>query len=235
MANSISNTTIVMPGERVTSIEDLAKSKRVILGPGLRRLNDTVVASKAGPLRHKDPNTFWVDNYQRRYVPARGDLVLGLVKAKAGDLYRVDIGSADTASISYLAFEAATKKNRPDLNPGDLIYARVLNASADIEPELVCVNSNGKRGKLGVLSDGFFFKCSLNLGRVLLRENCPALTALTRQLPYEIAVGVNGRIWLKARSMRETMALSNSILSLEQTNYSQIDRICGDLGEVLQE
>ncbi|XP_017105074.1 exosome complex component RRP40 [Drosophila bipectinata] len=227
--------TIVMPGERITSIEEVAKTKRVILGPGLRRLDDTVVASKAGPLRHKEPNTFWVDNYQRRYVPARGDLVLGIVKAKAGDLYRVDIGAPETASISYLAFEAATKKNRPDLNPGDLIYARVLNASADIEPELVCVNSNGKRGKLGVLPDGFFFKCSLNLGRVLLRENCPVLAAITRQLPYEIAVGVNGRIWVKAHSLRETIGLAKAILALEQAGYAEIDKLCDNLGDFLQE
>ncbi|BFF95963.1 exosome complex component RRP40 [Drosophila madeirensis] len=229
-----SGSAIVMPGERITSIEEVAKEKRVILGPGLRRLDDTVVASKAGPLRHKEPNTFWIDNYQRRYVPARGDLVLGIIKGKAGDLYRVDIGSADIASIPYLAFEAATKKNRPDLNPGDIIYARVLNASADIEPELVCVNSNGKRGKLGLLADGFFFKCTLNLGRLLLRENCPALAALTRELAYEIAIGVNGRIWVKANSLRETMALSNAILTLEQAGYTEIDKICDSLGDVLQ-
>ncbi|KAH8305521.1 hypothetical protein KR018_002738, partial [Drosophila ironensis] len=225
---------IVMPGERIEAIEEAAKSKRVILGPGLRRLDDTVVASKAGPLRHREPNTFWVDNYQRRYVPARGDLVLGIVKAKAGDLYRVDIGSADMASISYLAFEAATKKNRPDLNPGDLIYARVLNASADIEPELVCVNSNGKRGKLGILTDGFFFKCSLNLGRLLLRENCPVLDALTRHMAYEIAVALNGRIWVKAHTVRETVALVNALLGLEQAGYTEVDKVCDNLAEFLQ-
>lgn len=223
-----------MPGERVSAVENLAKGKRVILGPGLRRVDDTVVASKAGPLRHKEPNTFWVDNYQRRYVPARGDLVIGIVKARAGDLYRVDIGAADTASISYLAFEAATKKNRPDLNPGDLLYARVLNANADIEPELVCVNSNGKRGKLGPLQEGFFFKCSLNLGRLLLRESCPALQALTDELAYEIAVGVNGRIWVKAHSTRETVGLANAIMSLEKKGYAEIDKICENVSLVLQ-
>ncbi|XP_064535393.1 exosome complex component RRP40 [Drosophila montana] len=227
-------TSIIMPGERVTVVEDAAKSKRIILGPGLRRVDEKVVASKAGPLRHKEPNTFWVDNYQRRYVPARGDLIIGIVKARAGDLYRVDIGAADLASISYLAFEAATKKNRPDLNPGDLLYARVLNANADIEPELVCVNSNGKRGKLGVLQDGFFFKCSLNLGRLLLRESCPALAALTEELPYEIAVGVNGRIWVKAHSTRETVGLANAIMTLEQAGYAEIDKICGNLSGVVQ-
>ncbi|KAH8263741.1 hypothetical protein KR044_013194 [Drosophila immigrans] len=225
---------IVMPGDRVTAVEDVAKGKRIILGPGLRRVNDTVVASKAGPLRHREPNTFWVDNYQRRYVPARGDLIIGIIKAKSGDVYRVDIGAADSASISYLAFEAATKKNRPDLNPGDLIYARVLNASPDIEPELVCVNSNGKRGKLGLLQDGFFFKCSLNLGRLLLRENCPALKALTDKLPYEIAIGVNGRIWVKAHSAAETVGLANAILSLEQVGHSDIEKVCENLDDVLQ-
>ena len=62
---------------------------------------------------------------------------MGVVTAKAGDTFRVDIGSADQASLSYLAFEHATKKNRPNVQNGDLVYAKLLVASRDMEPELV--------------------------------------------------------------------------------------------------
>ena len=37
---------------------------------------------------------------------------------------RVDIGTSEPASLSYLAFESATKKNRPNVNTGDIVYAK---------------------------------------------------------------------------------------------------------------
>uniref|UniRef100_A0A1B0FIR4 Ribosomal RNA-processing protein 40 n=1 Tax=Glossina morsitans morsitans TaxID=37546 RepID=A0A1B0FIR4_GLOMM len=203
-------TDIVMPGDRIQAAEEMAATgKKVILGPGLRRVDDKqVTACKAGKLHFKEPNTFWVDSYQRRYVPVRSELVIGVVTAKAGDLFRVDIGAPEQASLSYLAFEQATKKNRPDVNVGDLLYARLVVANKDFEPELVCVNSSGKKGKLGVLSEGFVFNCSLNLVRLILREDCPLLSALKKEMPFEVAVGMNGRIWIRAKSVKETIAMA---------------------------
>lgn len=224
---------IVMPGDRITAAEEMAKTKKVILGPGLRRHNDHVVACKAGALQHKEPNTFWIDSYQRRYVPVRGEAVIGVVTAKAGDIFRVDIGGCEQASLSYLAFEQATKKNRPDVNTGDLVYARLIVASKDFEPELVCVNSVGKKGKLGVLADGFVFNCSLNLARLILREDCHLLDALTKEMPFEIAVGLNGRIWIKAKTIRETIAVGNAILAAEHASKEQIAKICENIGNIL--
>ena len=70
-----------------------------------------------------------------------------MVVGKGGDTFRVDIGSADNASLSFMAFEGATKKNRPNINVGDVVYAKLLVASRDMEPELVCVDSYGKKGR----------------------------------------------------------------------------------------
>lgn len=226
-------TQIVMPGDRIPAAEELAKIKMVILGPGLRRVEDQVISCKAGALIHKEPNTFYVDNYQKRYVPVRGEAVIGVVTAKAGDIFRVDIGAHEPASLSYLAFESATKKNRPDVNPGDLLYARLIVASPDLEPELVCVNSLGKKGKLGVLLGGFVFNCSLNLARMMLREDCPLFCALKKEMPFEIAVGLNGRIWVKGKTTRETIALGNAILAAENATHEEIAQICENIGNIL--
>jgi len=38
-----------------------------------------------------------------------------VVTSKGGDVFRIDIGTNEQASLSYLAFEGATKRNRPDL------------------------------------------------------------------------------------------------------------------------
>ncbi len=107
---------VVLPGEQVEISREGEEDKRVLLGPGLRREGSSgAVVSKAGVLRRRATeggDALWVDCHSRRYVAARGENVIGVVTNKAGDFFRVDIGVSETASLSYLAFEGATKKNR---------------------------------------------------------------------------------------------------------------------------
>lgn len=42
--------------------------------------------------------------------------MLGIVTGKAGDVYKVDVGGSVPATLSYLAFEGATKRNRPNID-----------------------------------------------------------------------------------------------------------------------
>ena len=50
-----------------------------------------------------------------KYVPAPQELVIGQVVQRVGENYRVDIGSAHSANLDGLAFESATKRNKPNL------------------------------------------------------------------------------------------------------------------------
>ncbi len=50
-----------------------------------------------------------------QYIPAAQESVLGQIISRAGEGYRVDIGAAHPASLDGLAFEGATKRNRPNL------------------------------------------------------------------------------------------------------------------------
>ncbi|PSN35476.1 Exosome complex component RRP40 [Blattella germanica] len=125
----------------------------------------------------------------------------------------VDIGSSEKVSLSYLAFEGATKSNRPDIKVGDLVFAKLLTASQDIEPELcrfLC-----KKGKLGQLpGDELLFNCSLNLISKILNLQCCLLKTIGRDIPYDISVGMNGKIRVKAKSVRAIIAIGNAILYL---------------------
>ncbi|XP_041978849.1 exosome complex component RRP40 [Aricia agestis] len=224
---------VVLPGDFCEEISKLGEKSRVIIGPGLRKEVDGVYATKAGVLKKRDPGTFWIDSYQKRYVPSRGENVIGVVVQKAGDIFRVDVGGSNTAALSYLSFEGATKKNRPDVQIGDVIYAKMLVASKDMEPELVCVDSHGKKGRLGVLADGFVFKCSLNLIRKILSPSCPLLNSLKNEWPFELAAGMNGRIWIKAKTMRETIAVGNAILGAEYLSDKEIKSMCTNIATIL--
>lgn len=54
-----------------------------------------------------------------------GDRVIGIVMRKMGDDFSVDIGCPNLAILNYLSFEGASKKNRPDIQAGDVIYATI--------------------------------------------------------------------------------------------------------------
>lgn len=208
----------VMPGDVIsTALPDLTTTSKIILGPGLRQVGEKVLACKAGPLRLKSTNLLWVDSLQKRYIPSRGETVIGVVTQKAGDIFRVDIGANELSALPYLSFEGATKKNRPDVQIGDLVFAKLLVANKDFETELICMDSMGKKQRLGVLRDGFVFNCSINTARKL-RNNESELMKLIPghiQVPLEIVIGMNGRVWIKSRRERDTIAVGNAILAAE--------------------
>ena len=246
---------IVIPGDLISEIppesDDTSQDKKggIVLGPGLSREGSNVYATKCGVLRKKRPLThdiYWVDTHSKRYVPVKGEYVLGIVVAKAGDAFRVDIGAAEYASLSYLAFEGATKKNRPLVNLGDVVYARLIVASRDMEAELVCVDSYGKRAGMGVIGsadpstpstnssdNSFLFSVPLNLVRKLLSKSCVLLNALGKYIAYEIAVGMNGRIWIRGKTVRDTICLANAISVAEHMTNEEITRMSNKLVDVL--
>ncbi|XP_029037082.1 exosome complex component Rrp40 [Osmia lignaria lignaria] len=225
---------IVMPGDAVKDIATINKKETIVLGPGLRREADTVFAYKAGILRKTQPAVYYVDSYQKRYIPNRGENVIGIVTQKGGDIFKVDIGASDQASLSYLAFEGATKKNRPDIQVGDIVFAKLLVASKDMEPELVCVDSHGKEKDLGVLSnEGMLFTCSLSLIRKILNHKSPLFKTLAQSQAFEVAAGMNGRVWVKARTVHETIAVANAILAAEYAAPNDIRKLCSEIEKTL--
>jgi len=99
----------------------ISLDKNIKLGPGLRRnLNDDqTVITESGIL--KTENGFcWIESARRRYIPVKNDLVLGVVTHKHPEYYRVDINAPELATLSAMAFESATKRNRVTVNPGDI-------------------------------------------------------------------------------------------------------------------
>ena len=61
---------VVLPGDILGNEADLEASvegkSKVKLGPGLRQEKGSILAYKAGVLRHRKPGTYWVDCNQRR-------------------------------------------------------------------------------------------------------------------------------------------------------------------------
>jgi hypothetical protein len=84
----------------------LPDSGRVAIGSGgLRPLGGAVVASKCGVVRRSTGGMLWVEGRQKRYIPAEGDTVIGVVVDRLSEVRcgRLDAASAQAASLAPLS------------------------------------------------------------------------------------------------------------------------------------
>lgn len=154
-----------------------------------------------------------------QYIPQPNDLVLATVHHSATDWYHCAITPHTTlAQLPQLAFEGATKKTRPQLNSGSLIYARVLSASKHTDPEIACYNpATGKSEGMGELKGGMMFDVSLGMARRLMlarqREEggIAVLEEIAEKVAFEVAVGRNGKVWVKSGGVKETLLVGRAV------------------------
>lgn len=134
----------VLPGDVVTNI--LTSFKQDIkIGAGIDQVGAEFVCSLCGTLRYRPPATYWIENESKIYIPQIGDQVVGVIEEKLSEFYRVNIFCGAPALLSRMAFEGATKRNKPELKRGDLIYARVTLAHKDLDTELTCISASGSK------------------------------------------------------------------------------------------
>ncbi|OLL26419.1 Exosome complex component rrp40 [Neolecta irregularis DAH-3] len=151
------------------------------------------------------------------------DSVVGQIVARHAEGYKVDIGSAVAAQLDHLAFEGANRKNKPNLQVGHLVYARVSFANKFTEPEIACFHpTTGKSAGFGLLEGGTMITVSLGVARYLLRPECELLLLLSHHLKYEVAIGMNGRVWINAESIKAAIVVSRCIESFNDSKSTDV-------------
>lgn len=163
-----------------------------------------------------------------------GERAVGIVVSKSGFVCRVDIGANDLATLSLLAFEGATKRNRPDVNVGDVVFARIIAPARDVEAELVCITSALKRDGMGILLTpashyAQVIQVPVHFARRLLAPDCKLLPALGKKYRFEVAVGMNGRIWISAKTSENVIYISNLITRCSNAGGEEMTQLCDDL------
>ncbi len=197
----------VLPGDQLGESKSV---HAVRAGPGVAWDGEALFATQAGTARWAaERPLLWVDDEKRRYVPKVGDHVIGIVESKHVEEYKLNVGGPSAAILPVLAFDGATKRNRPHLEVGALVYARIEHAHDGMEPEATCAAPPGVSAKdwvtkesiFGELEGGHASCVPQSLARQLMGES-DVLAALERiRTPFEMAVGVNGRVWLSSTAV----------------------------------
>lgn len=150
---------IVVPGQDVTEhitstlsamTASASASTTVKLGAGLLQARQQVLVTKAGVLEFKKPNRFYVNASGKRYAPAVGDTVIGIVTDKTADFYRIKLNSTTAAILPTLAFDGASKRNKPNLAIGAPVFGRIAACSKFMETELSCQGMKAGGASQGV-------------------------------------------------------------------------------------
>ncbi|ESK95762.1 exosome complex exonuclease rrp40 [Moniliophthora roreri MCA 2997] len=219
---------VVLPGEQVP-----AQHVNLKLGPGLlqtshasnSKANTSIISTRAGTLNHSaNRSRWWVESNSRRYVPAAQEPVIGVISQRQGEGYRVDVGSAHSANLDGLAFEGASKRNKPNLKVGCLVYSRVSLAHKDMEPELECFDAQTHKAEgFGELKGGFLVRCSMRMCRQLLDPSHFLLPLLGAMFPLEVAIGLNGRVWVNSKEAKQVIAVARAIEAADPDGGGLLD------------
>lgn len=204
--NNISMSSVIIPGD---SLPVELESGQVIIGPGIYKYPKTqqIIPQQAGLLNVSHPNKkssdqlLYIESNSKRYIPQVNDFVIGIITGVFGEFFKVSLQEfSSQVQLSMMAFPNATKKNRPNLKVGQAVYARVSEAVAEVDTEIECVDAEtGKEGGFGLLDEsGYIFEINLNFARELLfNKKCVFLEKLAARCAFEIAIGINGKVWIK--------------------------------------
>lgn len=220
----------VLPGDDVTK-EVTRASKRIKVGGGLEESAGIVRAVRAGTLRYSPPGSYWVEcGTIKRYAARVEDAVIGLVEDRSSTSYRVGLFGTMTGTLPLLSFQGATKRTKPQLKVGDAVYVRIVAAPNDMEPELSCISVFGPRkgwetgeATFGVLAGGTLIRCTIAQAQGLRNHDHPVFHALDKlEVPFEITIGDNGVVWVKATTPAVTICVANAVQNSLVINATEV-------------
>lgn len=200
-------TQTIIPGDSLLSLAESRDS--ITIGPGIYKSPHTqlIIPLEAGRLREvvlnkkTEEKLIYIDSNSKRYIPQTNDYVIGIVVGAYSDAFKVSLQEFSMpVQLSMMAFPNATKKNRPNLKVGQAVYARVSESVPEVATEIECIDpETGKDGGFGPLAEsGFLFDVNMNFARELLfNKSCVFLEKLASRVAFEIAIGINGKIWIK--------------------------------------
>ena len=94
-----------------------------------------------------------------------------------------------------------------------------------MDPEIVCFNpATGKSDGMGELKGGMVFDISLGMARRLLMAKQKeeggifVLEEIAEKIPFEVAVGRNGRIWVNSAGVKETLLIGKALQESDKRN-----------------
>lgn len=151
-----------------------------------------------------------------RYIPSRGDLVIGKVVDVTFSNWIVDINSPYEGLLHVSEFPERVDQNNMSkyLHVGELILAKVSDVDPSMKVELTLRDEHLRILRQGRVIDISHTKIPRVIGR-----NGSMISMLKKELNCSIFVGQNGRIWLKGDEKMMDLAI-RTIFKIEREAHT---------------
>ncbi|MEK6937007.1 MAG: exosome complex RNA-binding protein Rrp4 [Nanoarchaeota archaeon] len=206
---------IVIPGQ------ELATGMDFLPATGTYRDSDKIIATQLGSVSING-RLIKIIPLNGRYIPKRGDTVIGKIKDMNFSNWFVDIGYANDAVLSSKEISVDYIERGTDISQyydlGDLIVAKIYNVS---KQKLIDLTMRGPG--LRKLSEGRIIKVSsVKVPRVIGKEG--SMISMVKELTNcKIMVGQNGLIWINGENgTNELVAVEAIEMIAEKTQTSNL-------------
>jgi len=187
---------IVVPG-------DLLDDGRLRPGSGAYMLDGKIYASKLG-VKNVYSGTVGVIPLRGRYMPAPGDMVLGMIADIGPSNWLVDINSPYPAPlhVSEVPWKVEFGDTSRFLRIGDMIMAKVLMVDESMKVQVTMNDSGLRKIEGGQIAEISHSKVSRVIGK-----SGSMIQMIKNMTDCRIFVGQNGRIWVDGEADAATVAV----------------------------
>src|SRR3989344_859844 len=210
---------IVVPGEI------LAESMDYLPGNGTFRDGETIFAMYVG-LVSINGRIIKVIPLSGRYIPKKGDLVIGKIADITFGGWRVDIGWAFEAGLNMKDATSDFIEKKADLTQyydfSDIISAEITHVSGS---KIIDLTTKGPG--LKKLRSGRIIEITPSKVPRIIGKQGSMITLLKEKTGCKIIVGQNGRIWISGESHEKEMLAVDVIKKIEREAHLEglTDRI----------
>ncbi len=213
---------MVIPG-------DVLADKEYQSGRGTFKEDDKICSSLVGLVAIRDKKISVIP-LQSKYIPKRGDVIIGEITDTRFSMWNLDINSPYSGILP--ASDVFGKEKR-DLNKafnvGDVLFLRVVDVDEVKKVKL------GLKGRgLGKFRDGILIYITPTKVPRLIGKKGSMINMIKDETKCEVVVGQNGVIWVKGDPSMERVAEKVINMIEEQAHTSGLtDRVRNMLFELL--
>ncbi len=202
---------IVVPGEV------LATGMDFLPGMGTYRQGDNILAAKVG-LTNIDGRAIKLITLSGRYLPKRGDNIIGKIQDIMMSGWRIDINSAYTAVLPLKDATSQYIQKGADLsrffNFGDYIMTKIVNVTTQ---KLVDVSMKGPG--LRKLHPGRIIHVTPCKVPRIIGKNGSMVSMIKQATDCRILVGQNGIVWVSGPDGKNELIAVETIHMIEQKSH----------------
>jgi len=213
---------IVIPG-------DILADEEYHSGRGTFKKNDKVCSSLVGLVAIRDKKISVIP-LQSKYIPKRGDVVIGEVTDIRFSMWNLDINSPYSG---FLPASDVFGKEKRELNRtfdvGDVLFLRVVDVDEVKKVKL------GLKGRgLGKFRGGILINITPTKVPRLIGKKGSMINMIKDQTHCEVIVGQNGVVWVKGEPSMERVAEKVINMIEDQAHTSGLtDRVRNMLAQLL--